>query len=343
MGSIKAFISFVNEHGIFAKEEVIEKFSNAKFVTIRYPETNKYSIEKLFNSSEINPNEESKMLLSLFDCLATHHYYFPSEYEFTENIEWKPRQYEFLAEVNDYFKLNKNRREYKSFKKLYSKIEKSFINYVMNIRSTGHEPSDIYRGDAELQEYVENISKFLENYLIQAYNKADVVLGCGTFLTLTDYPINLAYQYSGIDIGHGGYTSKPKYITVNPFIFYWTITNFFRLHKSEVRPECISIELFELPEEVALIDATKLKVRAYSPSEIVSKTPIARRGAEIVKESLSKLSNINPLYSRVNFLCHLLHPALYWKLKLTKIIKLHHSLIQHLMEYVFMRNSDFQR
>lgn len=88
---VKAFVSFYSEHGIFAKEWASERLPSSDFVVVDLPSTNKYTVERVSDFSELNLGEESKMLISLFDALASQHYYFLSEFEFTENIEWKPK------------------------------------------------------------------------------------------------------------------------------------------------------------------------------------------------------------------------------------------------------------
>ncbi len=134
---VKAFVSLYHEHGVFAKEWVFERLSGSDFIVVGLPVTNKYTVERISDFSELSSEEESKMLISLFDVLASQHYYFLSEFEFTENIEWRPKQYDFLSKLNPYFDINKRRKEYKAFKELYNLVETLFLNFTMPLRTNG--------------------------------------------------------------------------------------------------------------------------------------------------------------------------------------------------------------
>ncbi|RLI80436.1 hypothetical protein DRP04_08175 [Archaeoglobales archaeon] len=308
---VKAFVSLYDEHGVFAKEWVFERLSSSDFVVVGLPVTNKYTVERISDFSEQTWEEESKMLISLFDALASQHYYFLSEFEFTENIEWRPRQYDFLSKLNPYFDINKRRKEYKTFKELYNLVEDLFLNFTMPLRTNGLEPCELFtKGDKEFVELVESVSSLFKDNIAIAYSEADVIIGCGTFISLADFPLDLAFQYSGIDVGHCSYTSTQKPVTVNPFILYWLITSFYQYKNGMVVPSYVTVEIDKIPA-VQFLDVKELKIRTYNPSEIVSKVFISARGAEFIKEYLREtVFSHNPIVQPGDFLTPFTSPSI---------------------------------
>ena len=237
-------------------------------------------------------------MVLLFDALASQHYYFLSEFEFTENIEWRPKQYDFLSKLNPYFDINKRRKEYKAFKELYNLVEDLFLNFTMSLRANGLEPCELSaKGDKEFVKLVESVSSLFKDNIAIWYDKADVVIGCGTFISLTDFPLDLAFQYSGIDVGQCSYTSTQKPVTVNPFMLYWLITSFFQYKNGIVIPNYVTVEIDNIPPTVQFLNVKELKIHTYNPSEIVSKVFISAKGAEFIKEYLKELFD-NPLYNK---------------------------------------------
>lgn len=308
---VKAFVSLYNEHGIFAKEWVSERLSSSHFVVVEFPLTNKYTVERVSDFSELNLEEESKMLISLFDALASQHYYFLSEFEFTENIEWRPKQYDFLSKLSPYFDINKRRKEYKAFKELYNLIENLFLNITMSLRADNLEPCVLFtKGDKEFVELVEKVSSLFKDNLAIAYSEADVIIGCGTFLSLADFPVDLAFQYSGIDVGQCSYTSTQKPVTVNPFILYWLVTSFFQYKNGVAVPNHITIEVNDIPA-VQFSNVRELKIRTYNPSEIVSKVFISAKGEEFIREYLKEnVFKNNPIVQPGDFLTPFTSPSI---------------------------------
>jgi hypothetical protein len=76
------------------------------------------------------------MLLSLFDILAMNHYYFLTEFGFTRQVSWIPKQYDYVIDVEPAFELlNSNSREHKAFKSLYSMVEDRFLDMAMLLRA----------------------------------------------------------------------------------------------------------------------------------------------------------------------------------------------------------------
>ncbi len=308
---VKAFVSLYNEHCVFAKERVFERLSSSDFVVVGLPLTNKYTVERISDFSELSLEEESKMFISLFDALASQHYYFLSEFEFTENIEWRPKQYDFLSKLNSCFDINKRRKEYKTFKELYNLLEDLFLNFTMSLRTNGLEPCDIFaEGDKEFVELVESVSNLFKENITIAYSEADVIIGCGTFISLADFPLDLAFQYSGIDVGQCSYTSTQKPVTVNPFILYWLITSFFQYKNGMVVPNYIAVEIDNIPD-VQFLNVKELKIRTYNPSEIVSKVFISTKGAEFIKEYLREtVFSHNPIVQPGDFLTPFTSPSI---------------------------------
>jgi|GEM_PF-2318885 rRNA-processing protein FCF1 len=308
---VKAFISLNNEHGLFVKDGVFEGLSNSDFVIVRFPITSKYIIERISNFSELNLEEESKMLISLFDALASQHYYFLSEFEFTEKVEWKPKQYDFLSKLNPYFDINKGRREYKAFKELYNLVENLFLDFTMSLRSNGKEPYELFvKRDEEFVGLLEGVSNLFMNEIANAYTKADVVIGCGTFISLADFPVDLAFQYSGFDVGELSYTSTKKLVTVNPFIFYWLITSFFQCKNGTAVPSYIPIEINNIPPTVQFSNVKELKIRTYNPSEKISKVFISKKGIEFIIENLrDTVFSHNPIVHLGEFLTPFTSPS----------------------------------
>ena len=308
---VKAFVSLYNEHGVFAKERVFERLSSSDFVLVGLPVTNKYTVEKISDFSELNLEEESKMLISLFDALATQHYYFLSEFEFTENIEWRPKQYDFLSKLNPYFDISKRRKEYKAFKELYNLVENLFLNFTMPLRANGLEPYELFaKRDKEFVKLVESVSSLFKDNIAITYSEADVVIGCGTFISLADFSVDLAFQYSGIDVGQFSYTSTQKPVTVNPFILYWLITSFYQYKNGMVVPSYVTVEIDKIPA-VQFLDVKELKIRTYNPSEIVSKVFISARGAEFIKEYLREtVFSHNPIVQPGDFLTPFTSPSI---------------------------------
>ena len=308
---VKAFVSLYNEHSVFAKERVFERLSSSDFVLVGLPVTNKYTVEKISDFSELNLEEESKMLISLFDALATQHYYFLSEFEFTENIEWRPKQYDFLSKLNPYFDISRRRKEYKAFKELYNLVENLFLNFTMSLRANGLEPYELFaKRDKEFVKLVESVSSLFKDNIAITYSEADVVIGCGTFISLADFSVDLAFQYSGIDVGQFSYTSTQKPVTVNPFILYWLITSFYQYKNGMVVPSYVTVEIDKIPA-VQFLDVKELKIRTYNPSEIVSKVFISARGAEFIKEYLREtVFSRNPIVQPGDFLTPFTSPSI---------------------------------
>jgi len=308
---VKAFVSLYNEHSVFAKERVFERLSSSDFVLVGLPVTNKYTVEKISDFSELNLEEESKMLISLFDALATQHYYFLSEFEFTENIEWRPKQYDFLSKLNPYFDISRRRKEYKAIKELYNLVENLFLNFTMSLRANGLEPYELFaKRDKEFVKLVESVSSLFKDNIAITYSEADVVIGCGTFISLADFSVDLAFQYSGIDVGQFSYTSTQKPVTVNPFILYWLITSFYQYKNGMVVPSYVTVEIDKIPA-VQFLDVKELKIRTYNPSEIVSKVFISARGAEFIKEYLREtVFSRNPIVQPGDFLTPFTSPSI---------------------------------
>jgi rRNA-processing protein FCF1 len=276
------------------------------------PITNKYTVERISNFSELNLEEESKMLISLFDALTSQHYYFLSEFEFTENIEWRPKQYDFLSKLNPYFDINKRRKEYKVFKELYNLVEDMFLNFTMPLRVNGLEPYELFaKRDKEFVELVESVSSLFKDNIAIAYSEADVIIGCGTFISMADFPIDLAFQYSSIDVGQYSYTSTQKPVTVNPFILYWLITSFFKYKKGTTIPSYVTVEIDNIPPTVQFLNVKELKIRTYNPSEIVSKVFISAEGAEFIEKYLKEnVFSHNPIVQPGDFLTPFTSPSI---------------------------------
>lgn len=290
---VRAYVSFYNEHGVFAKNEVLERLEvkDSEVVGITLPSKGMSTMESIFSFSELDLKQESKMLISLFDALANQHYYFLTEFGFTEMVSWTPKQYDYLSEVHPAFDINKRKKDYRTFKELYTLVEELLVSFLMSLRSKGVDPNEFYNNE-EFIEIIEDASVFLEKMLRVAYEKVDVVIGCGTFFSLSDLPIDIAFQVSGLDVGQLSYTEPQRIITVNPFLFYWLISSFFKYNKNKTPPfdpAFISIEILQKPD-VQTANIRELRIRTYSPSKIVAKTFIGSvdSGIEHVKDYLKK-------------------------------------------------------
>lgn len=283
MSSHNAFISLSLEHGVYVKDEVLKNldvnFGDYIWITTELG-IRRGTIEQVRGISEVNSRSEALMILSLFDCLAENHYYFLAEFGFTERFLWIPKQFDYVINTDPAFEtLKRERKEYKTFKTLYSFIEDSFLNVAMTLRSNyGVDLSAILEegpdeGKSVLIEAVDRSVNLVEPMIAEALRKADLVIGVGTFFSTIILPLETAFLVSGVDVGTFALPDFKRFITVNPFLLYWLLTRMFRLSGKKLEPDYIPVKLERiegLRDREILI--RKLKFRTFFPSELFVET-----------------------------------------------------------------------
>ena len=284
--NVKAFVSFYHEHGVYAKKHILEKLDlkigdpiglNPLGGAIPH-----VTIDCVCSIDEISLIDEALMLLSLFDALASNHYYFLCEFGFTERIAWSPKQYDYLHELEP-FDIAKDKKERKIFLSLYREIEENWLDFTMGLRQKGIEPSFIFSDEAssifpkkelaklkkEIEHIISKNANSLANFLKEVHEKADVIIGCGSFLSTKFLPLKQAYLISGFNPGSIAYTHDHRRIIMNPFIFYWLVTSVFCLQgrRRKLTPRILQLDITPLGE-LKPIPVTRLKIRTYSPSRV---------------------------------------------------------------------------
>jgi rRNA-processing protein FCF1 len=275
---VKAIGSFYFEHGIYAKPSVMEKLElqvGDPVILIPMDTRNRHAfVDCIFSFDEIDLLNEAVMLLSMFDALACHHYYFLCEFGFTEKVGWTPKQYDYLYEIEP-FNIGKEKYERQVFLNLYTKVEEKWLDFTMSLRNEQVEPSLVFleAKDTEIRKRIEaalinNANLFIE-LLKEAYMKTDIVVGCGSLLSSRPLPIRQAYLISGLDPGMFAYTSDHRVLTLNPFVFYWLMVDLFKLE----RKDDVSLRLlkFDLLPAMKIywksVPAKKLRLETYCPNK----------------------------------------------------------------------------
>ena len=120
----RAMISLWFEHGIYVKDHIREELgiSYGDSVGIEVGPTGsvkRLTIEKVKSIDEVSPDKEALTLLSILDHIATHHYYFLAEFNLTNRISWKPRQYDYILDF-PIFKWLKSESKYYKICLLYT-------------------------------------------------------------------------------------------------------------------------------------------------------------------------------------------------------------------------------
>lgn len=284
--NVKAFVSFYHEHGVYAKTHILEKLDlkigDPVALSPLRGTASHAAVDCVYGIDEIDLIDEALMLLSLFDALASNHYYFLCEFGFTRKIAWSPKQYDYLYELEP-FDIVKNKKERKIFLRLYKDIEKNWLDFTMGLRQNGIEPSFIFTDEAnsifpeeeltKLREEIEHIilknANSLANFLKEAYEKADVIVGCGSLLSTEFLPLKQAYLISGFDPGFIAYTHDHRRVTMNPFIFYWLVTSVFDLQgrTQKLIPRVSQLDIIPL-RELKYIPVVRLRIRTYNPSRV---------------------------------------------------------------------------
>ncbi|MCD6084482.1 MAG: hypothetical protein J7J20_02950 [Desulfurococcales archaeon] len=286
MKSYRAWVSLWFEHGIFIKDNVknelkVEFGDQVGFELNRPSFRSRTTIEKVREFKEIDPDKEARMLLSVFDHIANQHYYFLTEFGFTEKVGWKPHQYDYILKIPAFDKLRENSKEYKVFKKVYSLVEEKFIDFTMYLRTEKNiEPTTILAmtdpkmksAKEELMKIVDGATSEVKDLIKHALKEADVVVGVGSFFSSIDFPIEESFLISGIDVGSFAYHPNPlRALTANPFMAFWVISSIFKLSNKELKPSLLPITMVPLRADNDWVKkAKKVKLKVYNPSKIVS-------------------------------------------------------------------------
>jgi hypothetical protein len=157
---VKAIGSFYFEHGVYAKPSVMEKLElqvGDPVILIPMDTRNRHVfVDCIFSFDEIDLLNEAVMLLSMFDALACHHYYFLCEFGFTEKVGWTPKQYDYLYEIEP-FNIGKEKYERQVFLNLYTKVEEKWLDFTMSLRNEQVEPSLVFleAKDTEIRKKIE--------------------------------------------------------------------------------------------------------------------------------------------------------------------------------------------
>jgi len=281
VGYYKAFVSLWFEHGIYVRKEVCEdlgvNFNDlVGFELFSNIGRRCFTIETVKSIDEINPENEAIMMLSLFDQIANNHWYFLSEFGFTDKVTWKPRQYDYLFDMPAFEWLKENTKQYKTFKTIYNKIEERFLDFSMEIRGVvGLDLHELLREETEEEGKLKSeIIKMVKELTVEeaelfrsGIEKADVIIGSGSFFSSTLLPIETAFLVSDVDVGSFTLPLSPqREITVNPFLFYWLLSNIFQLENQRVIPCLLPISLAS--PAGGKVPIKKLKLKVYSPSKL---------------------------------------------------------------------------
>lgn len=241
----------------------------------------RFTVEGVGSIDQIRSVDEASMLLSMFNHLASNHYYFLAEFGFTDKVKWRPQQYEHLMNFPAFKWLNVNSQRYKAFKALYSQVESDFVDFSMNLSGQiGIELQELLnlKHDENFKDLVETVEAVIKEAedklakLLQAgIEKADVVIGSGTFFSATLLPIEKAFLVSGVDVGSYPLRERKISITVNPFLLFWLISSFFQYKASGIEPSPIPITLSsveELEGFVRRVPVQSVQLKVYSPSKL---------------------------------------------------------------------------
>lgn len=275
----KALVSLWFEHGIYVKDNICDELGMsygdlAGIEVSSIGSIKRLTIERIRSIDEINPDKEALMLLSIFDHIATHHYYFLAEFNLTSRVSWKPHQYDYILDLPIFEWLRSQSRYYKIFKKVYTMLEEEFIDVTMNLRTKGIEPQTVLmsedEGNKELKEklvmLIEATIDKIKPLFEEAINEADIVIGSSTFFSSTYFPIETAFLISGIDIGSHALLHPKRGLTVNPFLAYWLLSNLFQLKGEELTLQLIPTTIIAVDTEL-IFPLKKLKLKVYNPSK----------------------------------------------------------------------------
>jgi rRNA-processing protein FCF1 len=325
MGDYKAFISLCLEHGIYAKKVIMEEMgvNEGDFVAITASSGAKCStIERIGRITEFKPRDEAYMLLSLFDTLASNHYYFLTEFGFTERVSWIPKQYNYVIDVEPAFELlNKNRGEYRAFKTLYSMVESKFIDITMGLRTEGFELREILLREDEdsaelksaIMKVINDVTNDIETIFEKALQGADLIIGSGTFFSIMLLPVETAFSISGIDTGSFALPDCKRSITVNPFILYWLLSKIFRSDSSRLIPNYIPVRIEQIEDlKEREVPVKMLKLRTYSPSKLCVESFYHSEddAAQWVRDELFNVFSIKPYIMPGDFLAPFTSPSI---------------------------------
>jgi len=332
MGDYKAFVSLCLEHGIYAKKTIMEEVgvSEGDFVSITTSfGARGFTIERMGGMLSLKPRDEAYMLLSLFDILAMNHYYFLTEFGFTRQVSWIPKQYDYVIDVEPAFELlNSNSREHKAFKSLYSMVEDRFLDMAMLLRAeAGVDLYDILLAEDEslaelkstVMEAVNSVANEVEAIFEEAFQGTDLVIGSGTFFSIMPLPLETAFSISGVDTTSSALPDCKREIAVNPFLLYWLLTKIFCSKGSELSPNYIPVKI-EQVEGLKERESTvkMLKLRTYSPSKLYVETFYHSEDAAIqqVQEKLFNIFSIKPYIIPGDFLAPFTSPSIVRELEL---------------------------
>lgn len=309
MSNYKAFVSLCFEHGIYIRKDIMKEIGVkvGDFIAITTSSgVRRFTYEQVENIDKIKIRNEAYMLLSLFDTLACNHYYFLAEFGFTEKVSWVPKQYNYIIDIDPAFKLlDKHGREYKVFKKLYSIVEDKFLDMTMSLRREGFDPSIILTTKGEefgeikskIMKEIESSADCVENIIKDAFQDADLVIGSGTYFSLTLFPFEIAFSISGIDVGSFALPSYKQGITINPFLFYWLLSSIFRSNGSKLNPNYVPVKVECIEDlEDREIPIKRLKLRTYSPSKLCVESFYYSESNAVqwVRDHLSNVFKVKP-------------------------------------------------
>jgi rRNA-processing protein FCF1 len=121
----------------------------------------------------------------------------------------------------------------------------------------------------ELIRKIETVTNKLADLLKSSLDKADVIIGSGTFFSSTLLPLETAFLTCGIDTGSFTLLNNQREITVNPFLLFWLISSSFKLSNNiEIEPSLLPVTLIPMGLEEKKIPIRRIKLKVYSPSKL---------------------------------------------------------------------------
>lgn len=287
---MKAAVSFYYEHGIFVKKEDQVKLGIEKgeAAVVEFPVPGVFSFEVCRDLEEIELEQEAKMLLALFEGICDNHFSFLGRYGITERLESRARPPIALTEIYPELDVKLNT----PFTMLYRKVEDVAIE--VDMLSLGEKPS------RSLKRKIKNATDELSGELRNFYEKADCVIGAGSYISgQTSKPLETSFGSGELDVGIESRIFEGQKMVVNPFVVYWVIDDHCEFRKRKTSWIFTDLNIFPT-EDIFETPIETITAKCYIPSEEITAAGASKDLVEkILKE---KLSVLKPFIVQSDFL-----------------------------------------
>jgi rRNA-processing protein FCF1 len=254
-------VSFRYEHGIFLKEgdRKMMKAEVGEPILESPPKEDVYGYEVCKDFSDIDPEEEAKALLAIFEDITDNHFMFLVKHGIIKALH-PSKQVDPLIEL--YPELDV--RPDCAFAYLYRELEKTLIDLNVASASPAQSSRKIRK---RLKDEIQSSLKAIMNTFEDYYEKADCVIGIGALLSnmLGSKPLDLSFGIGELDSGVYSVVSGEPAVA-NPFFLKWIMDDFCENKQNKVRWK-LTDYVISKATETPVIPIKTLTIKTYLPSQ----------------------------------------------------------------------------